>query len=73
MASSSPKKVRERLHKDKFGKGDSEDQDDPSGLSVTEFETLQLCTSTGDTESRTEGEAEVRNKTDGGRNEPSWP
>ena len=28
---------------------DSVDEDDSSGLSLTEFETLQLCTPTGDT------------------------
>ena len=63
VPSSSPKKVRERLQEDKFGTSDSVDEDDSSGLSLTEFETLQLCTPTGDTERRTEGKAEVTNET----------
>ena len=63
VPSSSPRIVRERLQKDKFGTSDSVDEDDSSGLSLTEFETLQLCTPTGDTERRTEGKAEVTNET----------
>ena len=63
VPSSSPRKVRERLQKDKFGTSDSVDEDDSSGLSLTEFETLQLCTPTGDTERRREGKAEVTNET----------
>ena len=63
VPSSSPKKVRERLQEDKFGTSDSVDEDDSSGLSLTEFETLQLCTPTGDTERRMEGKAEVTNET----------
>ena len=63
VPSSSPRKVRERLQKDKFGTSDSVDEDDSSGLSLTGFETLQLCTPTGDTERRTEGKAEVTNET----------
>ena len=55
VPSSSPGKARERLQKDKFGTSDSVDEDDSSGLSLTEFETLQLCTSIGDTERRREG------------------
>ena len=62
-ANQSPRKVRERLQKDKFGTSDSVDEDDSSGLSLTEFETLQLCTPTGDTERRGEGKAEVTNET----------
>ena len=63
VPSSSPRIVRERLQKDKFGTSDSVDEDDSSGLSLTEFETLQLCTPTGDTERRREGKAEVTNET----------
>ena len=59
MPSSSPRKVRERLQKDKFGTSDSVDEDDSSGLFLTEFETLKLCTPTGDTERRRKGKAEV--------------
>ena len=51
------------MQKDKFGTSDSVDEDDSSGLSLTEFETLQLCTPTGDAERRTEGKAEVMNET----------
>ena len=63
VPSSSPRKVRKRLQKDKFGTSDSVDEDDSSGLSLTEFETLQLCTPTGDNERRREGKAEVTNET----------
>ena len=63
VPSSSPRKVRERLQKDKLGTSDSVDEDDSSGLFLTEFETLQLCTPTGDTERRREGKAEVTNET----------
>ena len=35
VPSSSPRKVRERLQKDKFGTSDSVDEDDSSGLSLT--------------------------------------
>ena len=63
VPSSSPRIVRERLQKDKFGTSDSVDEDDSSGLSLTEFETLQLCTPTGDTERRRKGKAEVTNET----------
>ena len=63
VPSSSPRKVRERLQKDKFGTSDSGDEDNSSGLSLTGFETSQLCTPTGDTERRTEGKAEVTNET----------
>ena len=63
VPSSSPRKVPERLQKDKFGTRDSVDEDDSSGLSLIEFETLQLCTPTGDTERRTERKAEVTNET----------
>ena len=63
VPSSSPRKVRKRLQKDKFGTSDSVDEDDSSGLSLTEFETLQLCTPTGDSECRREGKAEVTNET----------
>ena len=63
VPSSSPRIVRERLQKDKFGTSDSVDEDNSSGLSLTGFETLQLCTPTGDTERRTEGKAEVTNET----------
>ena len=62
VPSSSPRKVRERLQKDKFGTSDSVDEDDSSGVFLTEFETLQLCTPTGDTERRMEGKAEVTNE-----------
>ena len=51
------------LQNDKFGTSDSVDEDDSSGLSLTEFETLQLCTPTGDTERRGEGKAEVTSAT----------
>ena len=63
VPSSSPRKVPERLQKDKFGTSDSVDEDDSSGLSLIEFETLQLCTPKGDTERRTERKAEVTNET----------
>ena len=63
VPSSSPRKARERLQNDKLGTSDSVDEDDSSGLSLTEFETLQLCTPTGDTERRREGKAEVTNET----------
>ena len=63
VPSSSPRKVPERLQKDKFGTTDSVDEDDSSGLSLIEFETLQLCTPTGDTERRTDRKAEVTNET----------
>ena len=63
VPSSSPRIVRERLQKDKFGTSDSVDEDDSSGLSLTEFETLQLCTPTGDSERRRVGKAEVTNET----------
>ena len=63
VPSSSLKKVRERLQKDKFGTSDPVNEGDSSGLSLTEFETLQLCTPTGDTERRREGKAEVTNET----------
>ena len=63
VPSSSPRKVRERLQKDKFGTSDSVDEDDSSGLSLTEFETLQLCTPTRDSERRRVGKAEVTNET----------
>ena len=63
MPSSSPKKVRERLQKDKFGTSDSVDEDDSSGLSLTEFETLQFCTPTGDTARPREGKTEVTSET----------
>ena len=63
VPSSFPKKVRERLQKDKFGMSDSVGEDDSSGLSLTEFETLQLCTPTRDSERRREGKAEVTNET----------
>ena len=62
VPSSSPKKVRERFQKDKFGTSDSVDEDE-SGFSLTEFETLQLCTPTGGIERRREGKAEVTNET----------
>ena len=62
-ANQSPRKVRERLQKDKFGTSDSVDEDDSSGLSLTGFETFQMCTPTGDTERRTERKAEVTNET----------
>ena len=61
VPSSSPRKVRERLQTDKFGTSDSVDGDDSSGLFLTEFETLQFCTPTGDTELRREGK--VTNET----------
>ena len=51
------------MQKDKFGTSDSVHEDDSSGLSLTEFETLQLCTPTGDTERCREGKAEVTNET----------
>ena len=63
VPSSSPRKVLERLQKDKFGTSDSVDEDDSSSLSLTEFETLQLCTPTGDTERRRVGKAVVTNET----------
>ena len=63
VPSSSPRKVRERLQKGKLGTSDSVDEDDSPGLFLTEFETLQLCTPTGDTERRREGKAEVTNET----------
>ena len=63
VPSSSPRKARERLQNDKFDTSDSVDEDDSSGFSLTEFETLQLCTPTGDTERRTERKAEVTNET----------
>ena len=63
VPSSSPRIVRERLQKDKFGTSDSVDEDDSSGLSLTEFETLQLCTPTRDSERRRVGKAEVTNET----------
>ena len=43
VPSSSPRKVRERLQKDKFGTSDSVDEDDSSGLSLTEFETCSCA------------------------------
>ena len=39
VPSSSPRKVRERLQKDKFGTSNSGDEDDSFGLSLTELET----------------------------------
>ena len=63
VPSSSPRIVRERLQKDKFGTSDSVDEGDSAGLSLTGFETFQLCTPTGDTERRTERKAEVTNET----------
>ena len=59
----SPRKIRERSQKDKFGTSDSVDEDDSSGLFLTEFETLKLCTPTGDNKRRREGKAEVTNET----------
>ena len=63
MPSSSPRKIQERSQKDKFGTSDSVDEDDSSGLLLTEFETLKLCTPTGDNERRRERKAEVTNET----------
>ena len=51
------------MQKDKFGTSDSVDEDDSFGLSLTGFETFQLCTPSGDTERRTERKAEVTNET----------
>ena len=51
------------MQKDKFGTSDSVDEDDSSGVVLKEFETLQLCKPTGDTERRMEGKAEVTNET----------
>ena len=62
VPSSFPKKVRERLQKDKFGMSDSVGEDDSSGLSLTEFETLQLCTPTGDTVRRRKERQRLRMK-----------
>ena len=62
VPSSFPKKVRERLQKDKFGMSDSVDEDDSSGLSLTEFETLQLCTPTADTVRRRKERQRLRMK-----------
>ena len=58
-----PRKFEKDLQKDKFGTSDSVDEDESSGFSLTEFETLQLCTPTGDIERRREGKAEVTNET----------
>ena len=62
VPSSFPNKVRERLQKDKFGMSDSVGEDDSSGLSLTEFETLQLCTPTGDTVRRRKERQRLRMK-----------
>ena len=58
-----PRKFEKDLQKDKFGTSDSVDEDESSGFSLTEFETLQLYTPTGDIERRREGKAEVTNET----------